>query len=81
MIDLQSLTAVAGRRRLALPALLFVSAHKPLAFAAGHLLLVAAPLAALLGLPQLLGWSQLLISPEGVDRLEAALAAEEQGQP
>jgi hypothetical protein len=64
---------------MATPALLFVTAHRPLAFAAGHLLAVVAPVAAVLGVPHLMDWAQLLASPEGVDRLIAALAtAEEQ---
>ncbi len=62
---------------MAATALLYVTAHRPLAFAAGHLLAVAAPVAAVLGAPHLMDWAQLLTSPEGVDRLIAALAAAE----
>ncbi|MFN8468033.1 MAG: hypothetical protein U0X20_20915 [Caldilineaceae bacterium] len=69
------LAASLGRHGMAVPALLYVTAHRPLAFAAGHLLAVAAPVAAVLGAPYLLNWAQLLTSPEGVDRLVAALAA------
>ncbi len=65
---------------MATPALLYVTAHRPLAFAAGHLLAVAAPVAAVLGVPHVMEWSQLLASPEGVDRLVAALTLAE-GQP
>ena len=39
-----------ARRRLALPALLFLTALQPLHFVVGHSLLVAAPLTDLLGL-------------------------------
>ena len=69
------LAASLGRHGMAAPALLYVTAHRPLAFAAGHLLAVAAPVAAVLGAPHLMDWAQLLTSPEGVDRLVAALAA------
>jgi hypothetical protein len=62
---------------MAAAALLYVTAHRPLAFAAGHLLAVAAPVAAVLGAPLLMDWAQLLTSPDGVDRLVAALAAAE----
>ena len=60
---------------MAATALLYVTAHRPLAFAAGHLVAVVAPVAAVLGAPHLMDWAQLLTSPEGVDRLVAALAA------
>lgn len=66
---------------MATPALLFLAAHRPLAFAAGHLLAVAAPVAALLGAPHVMEWSHLLASPEGVDRLVAALGVAEQHAP
>jgi hypothetical protein len=72
------LAASLGRRGMATPALLFVAAHRPLAFAAGHLLALAAPMAAMLGVPRVMEWSLLLASPEGVDRLVAALAVEDQ---
>ena len=71
------LAASLGRRGMATPALLFVTAHRPLAFAAGHLLAVVAPVATLLGAPHLMDWAQLLASPDGVDRLIKALAAAE----
>jgi hypothetical protein len=71
------LAASLERRGMAAPALLFVAGHRPLAFAAGHLLAVAAPVAAVLGLPRVMDWSRLLASPEGVDRLVAALARQQ----
>ena len=49
-----------------------------LAFAAGHLLAVVAPVATVLGAPHLMAWAQLLASPDGVDRLIKALAAAEE---
>ena len=62
---------------MAASALLYVTAHRPLAVAAGHMVAVVAPVAAVLGAPHLMEWAQLLISPEGVDRLVAALSAAE----
>ena len=70
------LAAALGRRGLAAPALLYLAGHRPLAFAAGQLLALAAPLAAVLGLRQTMDWAHLLSTPEGVDRLQAALAEE-----
>lgn len=69
------MAAAIRRRGLVTPALLFLAGHRPLAFAAGHLLAVAAPTAAVLGLPRLMDWAHLLADPGGVDRLQAALAA------
>ena len=71
------LAASLSQHGMAAAALLYVTAHRPLAFAAGHLLAVAAPVAAVLGAPSLMDWAQLLTSPEGVDRLIATLAAAE----
>ena len=71
------LAASLGRHGMAATALLYVTAHRPLAFAAGHLLAVAAPVAAVLGASHLMDWAQLLTSPDGVDRLVTALAAAE----
>jgi hypothetical protein len=55
------------------PALLYLFAHRPLAFATGNVLAVAAPLAAVFGAPQVQAWAELLLSPEGVASLAAAL--------
>jgi hypothetical protein len=52
----QSMTKQLARRRLALPALLFLTALQPLYFVAGHLLLVTAPVADLLGLDMVATW-------------------------
>lgn len=73
------LAAALAQRGLAAPALLFVAGHRPLAFAAGQLLAAAAPVAALLGLPQALDWARLLSDPAAVDCLQAALEREERG--
>jgi hypothetical protein len=67
------LAASLDRRGMATPALLYLAAHRPLAFAAGHLLAVAAPLAALVGAAQVQAWAELLLAPEGVESLAAAL--------
>ena len=53
------LAASLGRHGMAATALLYVTAHRPLAFAAGHLLAVAAPVAAVLGAPHLMDWAQI----------------------
>ena len=70
------LAAALDRRGLAAPALLYLAGHRPLAFAAGQLLALAAPLAAVLGLPHTMEWARLLSTPEGVHSLQAALAEE-----
>lgn len=75
MTAVDTTVAQLARRKLALPALLFLTAHRPLAFAAGHLLAVAAPVASLAGLGWTMDWAELLSSPDGVARLERALAA------
>lgn len=67
------LAAALQRRGLAAPALLYLAGHRPLAFAAGQLLALAAPLAAVVGLRQTMAWAHLLSTPEGVDLLQAAL--------
>lgn len=68
------LAAALAQRGLASPALLFVAGHRPLAFAAGQLLALAAPLAAVLGAPHVMEWAYTLSTPEGVDSLQTALA-------
>jgi hypothetical protein len=67
-----------SRRGLAGPALLFLAGHRPLAYAAGNLLAVAAPVAAVLGAAQIGRWAHLLIAPGGVESLIAALQTAEQ---
>lgn len=71
------------RRRLALPALLFLTALQPLHFVAGHLLLLAAPLSDMLGLEGIGAWGMQLNDPTTIaiwrQRLtQAADEAEEQ---
>ena len=70
---LPPLAAALQQRGLAAPALLYLAGHRPLAFAAGQLLALAAPLAAVLGLHQTMAWAHLLSTPDGVDSLQAAL--------
>jgi hypothetical protein len=62
-------------RQLVAPALLFLVGHRPLAFAAGHVLALAAPVADLLGQSSVMAWAEILTAPDGVANLEAALAA------
>lgn len=66
--------AAARRSRLALPALLFVAGHAPLAFAVGQLAHMATPVAALLGSRSLPAWAALLGDPHGITQLQQALA-------
>jgi hypothetical protein len=73
MTAIETTVAHLARRRLALPALLFLTAHRPLAFAMGHLLAVAAPVAAVAGIDWTMAWAELLSSDEGVTELETAL--------
>ena len=68
----QSVTALA-RRQLLAPALLYAAGHRPLAFVAGQSLALAAPWAALLGIPAVDDWATLLSDPAGPDALETAL--------
>lgn len=62
----QPITELLARRRLALPALLLLTALQPLHFVAGHLLLVAAPLAGLLGLEMVEAWGAQLNEPDTI---------------
>jgi hypothetical protein len=68
----QTVTALAQRQLLA-PALLYAAGHRPLAFVAGQSLALAAPWAALLGLPAVDDWATLLSDPAGPGALETAL--------
>ncbi|MFN3335226.1 MAG: hypothetical protein ACK47M_22225, partial [Caldilinea sp.] len=49
-----------ARRRLALPALLFLEAHAPLRFLAGQTFIAAAPVAGLLGFDAVQTWANVL---------------------
>jgi hypothetical protein len=55
------------------PVLLYVAAHRPLAYAAGHLLAVAAPLAAVLGFDSVQRWAEALVAPGGGEHLQRTL--------
>jgi hypothetical protein len=70
-----ALLAAIRRRQLATLVLLWVAAHRPLAFLAGQTLYTAAPLAALLGWERAEQWAEHLSRPGAGPRLEAALAA------
>lgn len=70
----EPLVEALAQRGLLAPALLYATGHRPLAFAAGHLLALAAPLAAVLGFTNTMQWAHLLTTPSGVDRLHSALA-------
>lgn len=70
----QPLIEQLARRRLALPALLFLTALQPLHFVAGHLLLAAAPLADLLGLEAVATWGTRLSDPDAITAWRQRLA-------
>lgn len=65
-----------AQRQLTLPTLLFLRAHAPLRFIAGQVLLVATPLANLIGLDAVEAWALLLNDPDAcaelLHRLETA---------
>ena len=69
----QPIVAQLARRRLALPALLFLGAHAPLRLMAGHALLTAAPLAGLIGLEAVDDWAAVLNDPDAFAALQAHL--------
>lgn len=60
-------------KSMLVPALLFLSAHRPLAFVAGQFLHGIDPLVGLFDVPQFSGIAELLSSPDGVQRLEELL--------
>lgn len=79
--EMQGRIEALARRRLLLPALLFLSAHRPLAFLAGQLLWMAQPVSGLLLLsPEMQGaledWAHLLSHPQGPLALEQVLATQ-----
>ena len=59
-----------AQRQLALPGLLFLAGHRPLAFVMGQAMYVLAPLAMTLGIADWLAWAALLSHPDGPTRLE-----------
>ena len=64
-----------AHRHLVAPALLFLVGHRPLAFTAGHVLALVAPIADLLGQPSVTAWAEVLTTPQGLSDLENALIA------
>lgn len=62
-----------ARRQLTAPALLYLAGHRPLAFVAGQMLHIAAPIGGMLGFDALDSWATLLSDPQGPDRLLEAL--------
>ena len=62
------------QRRMVLPAILFLSGHRPLAFTFGQVLLMLQPLAALLGANGLDCWVRVLTHPSGPPALTDRLA-------
>ncbi|MEZ4635702.1 MAG: hypothetical protein R2856_12195 [Caldilineaceae bacterium] len=70
-----ALLCYAARRRLLLPLLLFVTAHRPLGFVAGQLLFAAQPLTLLFPKMSLRGLAETLSDVDGGKRLEARLRA------
>lgn len=71
---------VLRRRQMALPALLFVAGHRPLAFILGHLLLVMHPVTALLGADWAGEWGNLLTRPAVGAKLADLLAGSLDGE-
>lgn len=71
----EALLVYAARRRLLLPMLLFVTAHRPLGFVAGQLLFAAQPLTLLFPSLNLRVWAETLSNVDGVRRMEERLLA------
>ena len=70
----EAMIAAISRRRMALPAVLLLAGHGPLAFTLGQVLLILQPLAALLGSDGLDSWARLLSHPRGPATLTDRLA-------
>lgn len=62
-----------AQRRLALPVLLFLTAHRSWRFIAGQALLTAAPLAGLIGLGTVDAWAAILNDPDAFAALQQSL--------
>ncbi len=58
------------QRQMALPSLLFLAAHRPLAFVVGQTMCTLAPFAIPLGATEWQAWANLLSHPDGPTRLE-----------
>jgi len=69
-----------ARRQLALPALLFLTAHAPLRFLAGHALATAAPVAGLLGFTIVQNLADVLSDADTFAELEQAVHTADQVQ-
>jgi len=65
-----------SERQLFLPALLFLAAHRPLAFIAGQMLYLGAPLAEMFVGPAWSDWATLFSARHGPQLLEQYLRAE-----
>lgn len=62
--DLKQLAGFAARRGLTTPLRLFLTGHRPLAFFAGQMLYMAAPLALLAGWEDVNRWAAWLSAPQ-----------------
>ena len=67
--DVELLTNAIHHRKLTTPLLLLLASHNPLAFVAGQLLYVIAPLGLLLGWESVTDWAALLSAPGATQRL------------
>lgn len=61
------------RREIAAPILLFVAAHRPLAFVTGQLLTLGSPIGIMAGWHGISDWAELLSHPNGPSQLEQLL--------
>ncbi len=66
--ELGPLAGALQRRQLTTPVLLFIAGHRPLAFFAGQLLYLFAPLALLAGWEGVNRWAELLSDPDPLFR-------------
>lgn len=82
--DAQSYDALLDRiaqRRLDGTALLWLSGHQPLAFVAGQVCWLVAPLALLCGWPQVETWATVLSAPHSGENLVRDLHRRTQNRP
>lgn len=73
--QVDALLVYVARRRLLLPVLLFVTAHRPLGFVAGQLLFAVQPLTLLFPSLDLRVWAETLSSVDGLRCVEEKLSA------
>ena len=71
--DIQLTANHLAERQLTTPALLFLAGHRPLAFVAGQMLHLTAPVGTMLGFDSWSAWAELLSDPQGPERLLEAL--------